>query len=42
MEVMAKLSIAEKYKQLKKQTEKAGMSISEKNGKLIVKRKKKK
>jgi hypothetical protein len=39
---MAKLSITQKYKQLKKQTEKAGMSISEKNGKLIVKRKRKK
>jgi hypothetical protein len=39
---MAKLSIAQKYRQLKKQTEKAGMSISEKNGKLIVKRKNKK
>jgi hypothetical protein len=39
---MAKLSIAEKYKQLKRQTEKAGMSVSEKDGKLIVKRKKKK
>jgi hypothetical protein len=38
---MAKLSIAEKYKQLKRQTEKAGMSVSEKDGKLIVKRKKK-
>lgn len=39
---MAKLSIAEKYKQLKRQTEKAGMSVFEKDGKLIVKRKKKK
>jgi hypothetical protein len=37
-----KLTVAQKYRQLKKQTESAGMTITEKNGKLIVSRKKKK
>ena len=37
---MAKLTIAQKYKSLKKQTEDAGMKVYEKNGKLIVERKK--
>ena len=32
-----KLTPAEKYKQLKKHTEEAGMKVSEKNGKIIVK-----
>jgi len=41
--VMAKkLTTAQKYNQLKKQTEQAGMKVTEKNGKLIVTRKKKK
>lgn len=40
---MAKrLTITEKYRQLKKQTEQAGMTVTERNGKLIVTRKKKK
>jgi hypothetical protein len=40
---MAKrLTISEKYRQLKRQTEQAGMNVTEKNGKLIVSRKKKK
>lgn len=38
---MARLSVAEKYKQLKKQTEDAGMKVSEKDGKIVVTRKKK-
>lgn len=38
---MKKLTTAEKYKSLKKQTEQAGMSVTEKNGKLVVNRKKK-
>lgn len=38
---MKKLTTAEKYKSLKKQTEQAGMSVTEKNGKLVVTRKKK-
>jgi hypothetical protein len=33
------LTVAEKYKQLKAQTEKAGMKVSEINGKIIVTRK---
>lgn len=39
---MARLSVAEKYKQLKKQTEDAGMKVTEKDGKIVVTRKKKK
>jgi len=39
---MAKrLTSAEKYRQLKKQTEQAGMKVTEKNGKLVVTKKKK-
>lgn len=37
-----KLTTAQKYSQLKKQTEQAGMKVTEKNGKLIVTRKKRK
>jgi hypothetical protein len=37
-----KLTPSEKYKQLKKHTEDAGMRVTEKDGKIIVKRKKKK
>jgi hypothetical protein len=40
---MAKrLTVAEKYRQLKKQTEDAGMKVQEKDGKIVVTRKKKK
>ena len=39
---MAKLTTAEKYKQLKKHTEDAGMKVTEKDGKIVVTRKKKK
>ena len=35
------LTVAEKYKQLKAQTEKAGMKVSEVNGKIVVRRKSK-
>ncbi len=38
---MKKLTVAEKYKSLKKQTEQAGMEVVEKNLKLLVTRKKK-
>jgi hypothetical protein len=38
---MKKLTLAEKYKSLKKQTEQAGMQVVEKNQKLLVTRKKK-
>jgi hypothetical protein len=38
----AKLTVAQKYSQLKKQTESAGMKVSEKNGKIVVTRRKKK
>ena len=38
---MKKLSVADKYKSLKKQTEDAGMKVTEKQGKLIVTKKKK-
>ena len=39
---MAKrLTVAEKYRQLKKHTEDAGMKVQEKDGKIIVTRKKK-
>lgn len=37
-----KLTTKEKYKQLKKQTESAGMEVKERKGKLVVSRKKKK
>jgi hypothetical protein len=36
-----KLTVAQKYAQLKKQTESAGMKVVEKDGKIIVERKKK-
>jgi hypothetical protein len=40
--VMAKkMTIEEKYRSLKRQTEAAGMTVEEKDGKLIVGRKKK-
>jgi hypothetical protein len=39
---MPKLTVAEKYKQLKKHTEDAGMKVTEKDGKIMVTRKKKK
>ena len=37
-----KLTSSEKYAQLKKQTEDAGMTVKEKNRKIVVSRKKKK
>ncbi len=36
----ATLSVEEKYRQLKAQTEAAGMTVKEKDGKIIVSRKK--
>ena len=36
---MKKLSPTEKYKQLKEQTEAAGMTVKEVNGKILVRRK---
>jgi hypothetical protein len=36
-----KMTAAEKYADLKRQTEQAGMSVTEKDGKLMVSRKKK-
>ncbi len=38
---MKRLTISQKYKSLKRQTENAGMKVYEKKGKLIVSRKKK-
>ena len=38
---MKKLTTAQKYKSLKKQTEQAGMTVKEKNGKLVVAKKSK-
>lgn len=35
-----KMTIAEKYRSLKRQTEQAGMKVTEKDGKLIVSRRK--
>jgi hypothetical protein len=35
-----RLTVAEKYQQLKAQTERAGMTVKEKNGKIVVSRKK--
>ena len=35
-----KMTTAEKYADLKRQTEQAGMSVTEKDGKLVVSRKK--
>jgi len=37
-----KLTTSEKYQQLKKHTENAGMKVKEQDGKIIVTRKKKK
>jgi hypothetical protein len=37
-----KMTTAQKYAALKRQTEKAGMKVSEENGKLVVRRKTKK
>ena len=37
----APLSAAEKYRQLKAQTEAAGMKVEEKNGKIVVSRRRK-
>ncbi len=37
-----KLTPSQKYRQLKKHTEDAGMKVTEKDGKIIVTRKKKK
>jgi len=37
-----KLTDAQKYRQLKRQTESAGMKVQEKNGKIVVTRKRKK
>ena len=39
---MKKLTVAQKYAQLKKQTESAGMKVTEKDGKIVVFRRKKK
>ena len=35
------MTVAEKYRQLKKQTEDAGMKVEEKDGKIVVTRKRK-
>lgn len=35
-----KMTVAEKYKSLKRQTEQAGMKVTEKDGKLVVSRRK--
>jgi hypothetical protein len=35
-----RLTVAEKYRQLKRQTEAAGMTVSERDGKIVVSRKK--
>jgi hypothetical protein len=40
--MVKRLTVAEKYRQLKKQTEDAGMKVQEKDGKIVVTRKKKK
>jgi hypothetical protein len=40
--VVKKLTVAQKYAQLKKQTESAGMKVTEKDGKIVVSRRKKK
>ena len=39
---ITRLTPAEKYRQLKAQTEAAGMSVEEKNGKIVVSRRRKK
>ena len=38
---MKKLTTKQKYNSLKRQTEQAGMKVTEKNGKLLVTKKKK-
>jgi hypothetical protein len=40
--VNKKLTVAQKYSQLKKHTENAGMKVMEKDGKIVVSRRKKK
>jgi len=40
--VKKRLTTGQKYSQLKKQTERAGMKVTEKNGKIVVSRRKKK
>lgn len=40
--MVKKLTVSEKYQQLKKHTENAGMKVQEKDGKIVVTRKKKK
>jgi hypothetical protein len=40
--VVKKLTVAQKYAQLKRHTERAGMRVMEKDGKIVVTRKKKK
>jgi hypothetical protein len=42
MVMKKKLTIAQKYRQLKAQTERAGMRVVERDGKIIVERRKKK
>lgn len=37
-----KMTVAQKYRSLKRQTEAAGMSVIEKDGKLVITRKRKK
>lgn len=39
---MKKLTTTQKYSQLKRQTESAGMKVTEKKGKIVVSRRKKK
>lgn len=39
---MIKLTAAEKYRQLKEHTERAGMKVEEVDGKIVVRRKEKK
>ena len=41
MEKKPKLTDAQKYNQLKRHTENAGMKVTEENGKIVVTRKKK-
>jgi hypothetical protein len=40
--MVKKLTVAQKYTQLKRQTERAGMKVMEKDGKIVVTRRKKK
>ena len=40
--MVKKLTVAQKYSQLKRQTEKAGMKVTEKDGKIVVSRKQRK